>query len=226
MVLNPVFSDVAAESAWDPRGAHLSDCPRHHLSPSPVFSPPALLSLTRGRAAAGGEEAGGPAGRGRRGGAAAGGGGGGGIMGRPSCPVCPDAAAARRRGCGRGCRRRGTARGRRRARWWEEEGGGRRATRTTAMEPPPLFQCPISMELMEDPVTVATGVTYDRRSMERWFFRYGKTTWASPCSRCRRQLPHLLSCLAPPTRRPPPHLPLPCPSEREEGEKTVEGERC
>jgi hypothetical protein len=47
------------------------------------------------------------------------------------------------------------------------------------MEPPPLFQCPISMELMEDPVTVATGVTYDRRSMERWFFRYGKTTCSS-----------------------------------------------
>uniref|UniRef100_A0A0D9W8S4 U-box domain-containing protein n=1 Tax=Leersia perrieri TaxID=77586 RepID=A0A0D9W8S4_9ORYZ len=43
-------------------------------------------------------------------------------------------------------------------------------------EPPPLFLCPISMELMEDPVTVATGVTYDRRSIERWFFKYGKTT--------------------------------------------------
>ncbi|XP_006652717.2 E3 ubiquitin-protein ligase PUB23-like [Oryza brachyantha] len=45
-----------------------------------------------------------------------------------------------------------------------------------AMDPPPLFLCPISMELMEDPVTVATGVTYDRRSIERWFFKYGKTT--------------------------------------------------
>ncbi|XP_062183794.1 E3 ubiquitin-protein ligase PUB23-like [Phragmites australis] len=43
-------------------------------------------------------------------------------------------------------------------------------------EPPQLFLCPISMELMEDPVTVSTGVTYDRRSIERWFFRYGKTT--------------------------------------------------
>jgi hypothetical protein len=29
---------------------------------------------------------------------------------------------------------------------------------------------------MEDPVTVSTGVTYDRRSIERWFFKYGKTT--------------------------------------------------
>lgn len=43
-------------------------------------------------------------------------------------------------------------------------------------EPPQLFLCPISMELMEDPVTVSTGVTYDRRSIERWFFKYGKTT--------------------------------------------------
>ncbi|KAJ1272525.1 hypothetical protein BS78_06G208300 [Paspalum vaginatum] len=46
-----------------------------------------------------------------------------------------------------------------------------------AMEDPPeLFLCPISMELMADPVTVSTGVTYDRRSIERWFFKYGKTT--------------------------------------------------
>ncbi|KAL5213950.1 hypothetical protein ABZP36_003102 [Zizania latifolia] len=44
------------------------------------------------------------------------------------------------------------------------------------LDPPPLFLCPISMELMEEPVTVATGVTYDRRSIERWFFKYGKTT--------------------------------------------------
>ncbi|EMS52847.1 E3 ubiquitin-protein ligase PUB22 [Triticum urartu] len=43
-------------------------------------------------------------------------------------------------------------------------------------ESPQLFLCPISMELMEDPVTVSTGVTYDRRSIERWFFKYGKTT--------------------------------------------------
>ncbi|RCV35157.1 hypothetical protein SEVIR_7G229100v4 [Setaria viridis] len=43
-------------------------------------------------------------------------------------------------------------------------------------EPPQLFLCPISIELMEDPVTVSTGVTYDRRSIERWFFKYGKTT--------------------------------------------------
>ncbi|KAJ4811580.1 U-box domain-containing protein 25 [Rhynchospora pubera] len=32
------------------------------------------------------------------------------------------------------------------------------------------------MELMEDPVTVATGVTYDRKSIERWLFVYKKGT--------------------------------------------------
>ena len=44
------------------------------------------------------------------------------------------------------------------------------------VEVPSYFLCPISMELMEDPVTVATGVTYDRRSIERWLFSYGRTT--------------------------------------------------
>ncbi|CAL5054937.1 unnamed protein product [Urochloa decumbens] len=43
-------------------------------------------------------------------------------------------------------------------------------------EPPQLFLCPISMELMEDPVTVSTGVTYDRRSIEQWVFGYGRPT--------------------------------------------------
>ncbi|CAL5018943.1 unnamed protein product [Urochloa decumbens] len=43
-------------------------------------------------------------------------------------------------------------------------------------EPPQLFLCPISMELMEDPVTVSTGVTYDRRSIQQWVFGYGRPT--------------------------------------------------
>ncbi|KAL6911754.1 hypothetical protein ACP4OV_000559 [Aristida adscensionis] len=43
-------------------------------------------------------------------------------------------------------------------------------------EPPHLFLCPISMELMDDPVTVSTGVTYDRRSIEQWLFAYGGAT--------------------------------------------------
>ncbi|WVZ74121.1 hypothetical protein U9M48_022343 [Paspalum notatum var. saurae] len=43
-------------------------------------------------------------------------------------------------------------------------------------EPPHLFLCPISMELMDDPVTVSTGVTYDRRSIEQWIFGCGRAT--------------------------------------------------
>ncbi|XP_078163331.1 E3 ubiquitin-protein ligase PUB22-like [Carex rostrata] len=44
------------------------------------------------------------------------------------------------------------------------------------MEPPDLFRCPISLDLMEDPVIIATGVTYDRQSIERWLFVYKKGT--------------------------------------------------
>ncbi|GLJ23693.1 hypothetical protein SUGI_0448800 [Cryptomeria japonica] len=34
---------------------------------------------------------------------------------------------------------------------------------------PCLFRCPISLELMKDPVTLCTGVTYDRENIQRWF---------------------------------------------------------
>ncbi|CAK9230359.1 unnamed protein product [Sphagnum troendelagicum] len=33
---------------------------------------------------------------------------------------------------------------------------------------PTLFTCPISLELMNDPVTLSTGITYDRASIEKW----------------------------------------------------------
>ncbi|XP_031275876.1 E3 ubiquitin-protein ligase PUB23-like [Pistacia vera] len=38
------------------------------------------------------------------------------------------------------------------------------------------FRCPISMELMTDPVTICTGVTYERKNIEKWFFIYKKKT--------------------------------------------------
>ncbi|KAL0429384.1 UNVERIFIED_CONTAM: E3 ubiquitin-protein ligase PUB23 [Sesamum radiatum] len=41
---------------------------------------------------------------------------------------------------------------------------------------PQDFRCPISMELMRDPVTISTGVTYERRNIERWFHTYKKRT--------------------------------------------------
>ncbi|KAL6616289.1 hypothetical protein ACP70R_038559 [Stipagrostis hirtigluma subsp. patula] len=41
--------------------------------------------------------------------------------------------------------------------------------------PPPDFRCPISLDLMRDPVVVASGQTYDRESIVRWFDA-GKST--------------------------------------------------
>ncbi|XP_058088554.1 E3 ubiquitin-protein ligase PUB23-like [Magnolia sinica] len=35
---------------------------------------------------------------------------------------------------------------------------------------PRYFLCPISLEIMRDPVTLCTGITYDRESIERWIF--------------------------------------------------------
>lgn len=33
---------------------------------------------------------------------------------------------------------------------------------------PSHFKCPISLDLMKDPVTLSTGITYDRQSIEKW----------------------------------------------------------
>jgi hypothetical protein len=41
--------------------------------------------------------------------------------------------------------------------------------------PPPDLRCPISLDLMRDPVVVASGQTYDRESIDRWFGS-GKST--------------------------------------------------
>ncbi|CAK8577479.1 unnamed protein product [Lathyrus sativus] len=44
-----------------------------------------------------------------------------------------------------------------------------------AIQIPYHFRCPISLELMRDPVTVSTGQTYDRNSIESWV-NTGNTT--------------------------------------------------
>ncbi|GKV18905.1 hypothetical protein SLEP1_g29226 [Rubroshorea leprosula] len=41
-------------------------------------------------------------------------------------------------------------------------------TETVSCLNPEDFRCPISLELMSDPVTVSTGQTYDRSSIEKW----------------------------------------------------------
>ncbi|CAK9152947.1 unnamed protein product [Ilex paraguariensis] len=38
------------------------------------------------------------------------------------------------------------------------------------IEVPPFFLCPISLEIMKDPVTLSTGITYDRQTIEKWIF--------------------------------------------------------
>ena len=43
-------------------------------------------------------------------------------------------------------------------------------------EVPSLFRCPISMELMENPVTLSSGVSYEKKYIERWLFTYKKNT--------------------------------------------------
>ncbi|KAD5803239.1 hypothetical protein R6Q59_024505 [Mikania micrantha] len=42
------------------------------------------------------------------------------------------------------------------------------------VEVPHYFLCPISLEIMKDPVTLATGITYDRDSIENWLFSQKK----------------------------------------------------
>ncbi|GLT38791.1 hypothetical protein SLA2020_130160 [Shorea laevis] len=41
---------------------------------------------------------------------------------------------------------------------------------------PSFFLCPISLEIMKDPVTVSTGITYDRESIEKWLYSGNNTT--------------------------------------------------
>ncbi|XP_071698801.1 E3 ubiquitin-protein ligase PUB23-like [Rutidosis leptorrhynchoides] len=38
------------------------------------------------------------------------------------------------------------------------------------IEVPPFFVCPISLGIMKDPVTLSTGITYDRESIEKWLY--------------------------------------------------------
>lgn len=44
------------------------------------------------------------------------------------------------------------------------------------LDPPPYFLCPISFQIMKDPVTVASGITYDRESIEKWLLSHKHNT--------------------------------------------------
>ncbi|XP_042477026.1 E3 ubiquitin-protein ligase PUB23-like [Macadamia integrifolia] len=51
---------------------------------------------------------------------------------------------------------------------------------------PSYFLCPISLEIMRDPVTVSSGITYDRESIERWI---SSSKNSSTCPVTRQPLP-------------------------------------
>lgn len=44
------------------------------------------------------------------------------------------------------------------------------------IEIPQYFICPISLQIMKDPVTAITGITYDRESIEHWIFQAKNTS--------------------------------------------------
>ncbi|RVW31744.1 E3 ubiquitin-protein ligase PUB24 [Vitis vinifera] len=44
------------------------------------------------------------------------------------------------------------------------------------IEIPQYFLCPISLQIMKDPVTAMTGITYDRESIEQWLLTAKDTT--------------------------------------------------
>ncbi|XP_073131138.1 U-box domain-containing protein 6-like [Henckelia pumila] len=52
--------------------------------------------------------------------------------------------------------------------------------------PPEELRCPISLQLMHDPVIIASGQTYERVCIEKWF-----TDGHNTCPKTQQQLPHL-----------------------------------
>lgn len=56
--------------------------------------------------------------------------------------------------------------------------------------PPEELRCPISLQLMYDPVIIASGQTYERICIEKWF-----SDGHSTCPKTQQKLPHL--CLTP-----------------------------
>ena len=58
--------------------------------------------------------------------------------------------------------------------------------RSTSLIIPHEFLCPITLEIMTDPVIIASGQTYERESIEKWFKSNHKT-----CPKTRQPLEHL-----------------------------------
>ncbi|XP_047958609.1 U-box domain-containing protein 28-like [Salvia hispanica] len=94
---------------------------------------------------------------------------------------------------------------------------------------PNLFRCPISMDVMRSPVSLCTGVTYDRSSIEKWLALGHKTcpatmqtlpsTLTTPNLTLRRLI-HLWLSHTDPAQAPPP----PCAVSRHEAAVIIKGD--
>ncbi|KAK7268096.1 hypothetical protein RIF29_20783 [Crotalaria pallida] len=51
------------------------------------------------------------------------------------------------------------------------------------IEVPHFFTCPISLQIMKDPVTTITGITYDRDSIEHWLFSNNNVNTTCPVTK-------------------------------------------
>ena len=63
----------------------------------------------------------------------------------------------------------------------------------TEIEIPQFFLCPISLQIMKDPVTTVTGITYDRESIEQWLLKAKDCT----CPITKQRLPRSTEFLTP-----------------------------
>nr|ACU20925.1 unknown [Glycine max] len=63
----------------------------------------------------------------------------------------------------------------------------------TEIETPQFFLCPISLQIMKDPVTTVTGITYDREGIEQWLLKAKDCT----CPITKQRLPRSTEFLTP-----------------------------
>ncbi|CAA3029038.1 U-box domain-containing 28-like [Olea europaea subsp. europaea] len=95
---------------------------------------------------------------------------------------------------------------------------------------PTLFRCPISMDVMKSPVSLCTGVTYDRSSIEKWLSLGHNTcpatmqtllsTHTTPNLTLRRLIHHWLLH---PDMSPSPPLPLPPATSKRQVREIING---
>ncbi|XP_070044245.1 E3 ubiquitin-protein ligase PUB24-like [Nicotiana tomentosiformis] len=65
------------------------------------------------------------------------------------------------------------------------------------VEIPQYFLCPISLQIMKDPVTTVTGITYDRESIEMWLLTAEEETETAACPVTKQPLPKDTELLTP-----------------------------